>query len=127
MAGLTARHLLAPDDLVEWNELVEALELVGPARLEAEALPDAQLAHRGRHEDRAGGRVVTRPRGQLHRRAEQVVALGHRLARAHADPDPDRMLGAARLMVVERTLDRDRALDRARHRRERGHDPVAGV
>ena len=70
--------------------------------------------------------MVAGPCGELDGGAEEIVAFGYGLAGAHADADVDGVVGRL-AVLVERALDRDRGFDGAGDRRERRHDPVAGV
>src|SRR5215208_5665169 len=65
-------------------------------------------------------------RGKLHRGAEKVVTLGHRLTRGHPNADADGDSAGA-LGVRESPLDLHGAFDGADYRGEGGHQPVARV
>src|SRR5688572_739898 len=69
-------------------------------------------AHGFRDQDLIGGRFAAQARGELHGGAEQVVAVRDRLAAVEANADVDRLL-AVLVVVAERALDADRAVDAA--------------
>ena len=86
----------------------------GPRGFEGEAFADAELAHGGRDEDRAGGGVIAGACRELDGGAEQVVVLGDGFAGAHADAHLDRVLGVGAVRVRARVGSRSRSRSRAR-------------
>src|SRR5262249_4936453 len=65
--------------------------------------------------------------GGGHGGAEEVAALGDRLARVEPDADAEATLRGTRIVGRDSPLDRDRALERERDRREGRHDAVPRV
>jgi hypothetical protein len=86
------------------------LSAIGPSGEASPPNPGAvvQLA---RHQDRAGLGGIAQARRHLHRGAEQVAALDHRLAGMQADPHMHGIVGP-RVEVRERTLDLARTVER---------------
>src|SRR6185437_1669959 len=58
----------------------KALEAALAERGEARGVAAAELAHETRHDDAVGFGLAAQPCGELHRGAEQIVVVGHRLA-----------------------------------------------
>src|ERR1700722_20869089 len=86
----------------------------------------AQFAREPGSNDPVGLGLAAEARGQLHRRAEQVVMVLDRLARIDADPNAER-LGRVGIVSGKSALDIGRGAHRVRDVVERGHDTVAGV
>src|SRR5215217_5835610 len=82
--------------------------------------------HGVRDEDASGVGSRAQPRSQLHRGAEEVITLSHRLTGGHPDADADRN-STGGLCVRNSPLNLHGAFDSADYRRERGHQPVARV
>src|SRR4051812_10008336 len=71
--------VLSPGNLVQIHRLGKALQLDTPMLSKIESPSAAQILHHRRREDLLGFRARTDARGEVHRGAEQRVAVGHRL------------------------------------------------
>jgi len=68
----------------------------------------------------------TEPSGELHRRAEEIVAVFDRLAAIKADTNVNGFRRSA-VIAGEFALDANGTANGGVRRNERGHDPVAGM
>src|SRR5262245_16381778 len=105
-----------PQHLVDVDRFVETLDPDKTLVRELKALPEAQLAHRARHQHAPALARRAHPSRELNGSAEEVVAFGDRLPGTHGCADLERHLVTA-AALRHRLLDRDRGLDCATHRR----------
>ena len=120
------RVRLLPVNVVHPSGFGEAFEGDWASRLEPEPFADAQLSHCNRHRD------ASRSRGRARRAASCTAAPKRSSCSLTGSPAliPMRTSSAASERsprLARRCCDSDRSFDCTRHRRERGHDAVAGV
>src|SRR6266516_1483404 len=117
----TSSSAIPPPHLIHPHRLLEALRDELPAVGEEEAFPDAQPAHRVRHQDLPTLRLSGDAGCEDDGGAKEVAVLFDRLTRVQADAYGQRLT----LTLSEGTLESNGALDSPRHRPERSHEAVA--
>jgi hypothetical protein len=97
------------DDL---DGLVEALDAHRSALRVRDAIdPACEVRHLASHEDFAGVRQATEPRGQIERAAAESVVYRDSLTGVEADPDGERQARLRDRLLDELRLEVDRRLD----------------
>src|SRR4051812_35511313 len=94
------------------DRLLEALERHMSEVLEPQRLAETQLGDRVGHEDFLGGGVRAETRGELDRRAEQIVVAFDRLSGSHSDPYSDCLRRIVVTMLGQALLHIDAATNR---------------
>ena len=103
---------------------IETFEAYFADVLERKSFAEAQFGDCVRDQDLFRLRMSAETRGQLNRRSKEIVVLFNGLAGCGANPNFKPALGISLGVLVQFTLDLNRAADRARYRNEGGHNPV---